>query len=66
VLDYKALSEDRFYWPKAGDEVISLTSQQINWLMDGYDINLLRRHKQRQYKRIGTINAGLTAQWQYR
>ena len=28
-----------------GDEVISLTGQQINWLLDGYDISAMKGHK---------------------
>ena len=39
----KALEQARFKWPrKAHNEVITLTGQQLNWLLDGYDI--LRMH----------------------
>ena len=30
VLYYKALAEERFKWPKAGDEVVALSGTQIN------------------------------------
>jgi len=50
VLYYKCLSEDKFYWPKDDEELISLTSQQINWLLDGYDISRLKAHKKLYYE----------------
>ncbi len=52
VLYYKSLAEEKFRWPKAGDEVISLTGQQINWLIDGYDISLLQGHKKLHYEAL--------------
>ena len=45
VLYYKALSEEKFKWPKGDEEVITLTGEQVNWLLDGYDISLLKPHK---------------------
>jgi transposase len=42
VLYYKALAEEKFKWPGSSDELMSLTDEQINWLLDSYDINLLR------------------------
>jgi hypothetical protein len=30
-----------------------LTGEQINWLLDGYDITLLRGHKTLHYERVG-------------
>ena len=32
VLYYKSLAEEKFRWPRQGDELLSLTGQQINWL----------------------------------
>jgi transposase len=50
VLYYKALAEEKFHWPRQSeDSVISLTGQQINWLLDGYDISRLSGHKKLQY-----------------
>lgn len=45
VLYYKALAEEKFKWPKPSDELMALSSEQINWLLDGYDISLLQGHK---------------------
>ena len=52
VLYYKSLAEEKFSWPHADDEVISLTGQQINWLLDGYDISLMTGHKKLHYESI--------------
>ena len=52
VLYYKALAEEKFRWPRRGGAVISLTGQQINWLLDGYDITLLNGHRKLQYESV--------------
>lgn len=32
-------SNEKFYWPRLFEEdVVQLTSQQLEWLMDGYDV----------------------------
>ena len=52
ILYYKALAEEKFKWPKANDELVQLTGEQINWLLDGYDISLLKGHKKCHYESI--------------
>lgn len=53
VLYYKALAEERFHWPVNDSQaVLSLSGQQINWLLDGYDIRLLKGHKKLQYEAL--------------
>lgn len=37
VVWYKRLENQRFRWPKAGD-VLNLTGQELNWLLDGFDL----------------------------
>ena len=49
VLYYKGLAEEKFKWPKATDELVSLTGEQINWLLDGYDLSLMQGHKTLHY-----------------
>ena len=49
VLYYKSLAEDKFHWPKQADELVTITGQQMNWLLDGYDISLMKPHKNRHY-----------------
>lgn len=52
VLYYKALAEETFRWPRQGERVLSLSGQQINWLLDGYDILLLKGHKKLHYESV--------------
>ena len=52
VLYYKSLSEEKFKWPKRDDKVITLTGQQINWLLDGYDISTMKGHKKLHYEAV--------------
>ena len=49
VLYYKSLAEDKFRWPRKTDELVTLTGQQLNWLLDGYDLSLMKPHKKRHY-----------------
>lgn len=53
VLYYKSLAEEKFKWPKPSDELLSLTGEQINWLLDGYDISLMQGHKKLHYEHLG-------------
>lgn len=53
VLYYKVLAEERFKWPAPSQALLSLSGEQINWLLDGYDITLLQGHKTLQYERVG-------------
>ena len=52
VLYYKALAEEKFKWPSHADDLLPLTGEQINWLLDGYDISLLNGHKKLHYDRV--------------
>ena len=50
VLYYKSLAEEKFKWPKQDNEVISLTGEQLNWLLDGYNLNAMKPHKKLLYE----------------
>jgi transposase len=50
VLYYKSLAEEKFKWPKGEDDVVTLTGQQMNWLLDGYDISAMKGHKKLHYE----------------
>ncbi|MFB2841865.1 IS66 family insertion sequence element accessory protein TnpB [Aeromonas jandaei] len=52
VLYYKALAEETFKWPSPADELLSLSAEQINWLLDGYDISLMKGHKKLHYETL--------------
>ncbi|WP_419601682.1 IS66 family insertion sequence element accessory protein TnpB, partial [Thiolapillus sp.] len=50
VLYYKSLAEEKFHWPGGEEELVSLTGQQINWLLDGYDLRAMKGHKKLHYE----------------
>lgn len=50
VLYHKSLAEEKFHWPRLGDELLHLSGQQINWLLDGYDIAQMKGHKKLHYE----------------
>jgi transposase len=52
VLYYKSLSEETFKWPMRDDKVITLSGQQVNWLLDGYDISAMKGHKKLYYEAV--------------
>ena len=38
LLLYKRLNNGRFRWPQKQEDVISITDQQLRWLLEGLDI----------------------------
>lgn len=45
-LLYKRLEKQRFKWPDWFEhDTLSLTSEQLDYLLDGYDLNGMRPHK---------------------
>lgn len=52
VLYYKALAEERFLWPSADDELITLTGEQLNWLLSGYNVALMKPHRTLRYDAV--------------
>jgi transposase len=45
VIWYKRLEEHRFHWPGRADvECLTLTGEQLNWLLDGYDVWRMKPH----------------------
>jgi transposase len=49
----KRLEREHFKWPRhLDDEVIVLNGQQLNWLLDGYDLRHLQPHKPLRYKTV--------------
>jgi transposase len=51
-LRLKRLEADRFTWP-SGAETISLSVEQLHWLLDGIDLAAIQKHPRRFYDRIG-------------
>ena len=53
VLVLKQLTEDRFRWPRREARVVTLTTEQLHWILDGIDIDAMVRHPVRQYQVAG-------------
>lgn len=49
-LMLRRLEEDRFVWPRRQQAVIELTTEQLHWLLEGIDIEAVRRHPVRPYR----------------
>ena len=54
VLWQKRLEQDFFPWPdiKAQASTITLTVQQLNWIIDGIDITKIAPHKNLDYQTV--------------
>lgn len=49
----KRLERERFKWPRhLGGAVAILNGQQLNWLLDGYDLRHLQPHRSLKYKTV--------------
>lgn len=49
----KRLEKARFYWPRKNvDGLVTLTSQQLNWLLDGYDIARMKPHEKLYFNSV--------------
>lgn len=53
VLVLKRLTEDKFRWPRREVPVVTLTTEQLHWILDGIDIDAMVRHPVRQYQVAG-------------
>jgi len=53
VLYYKSLSEEKFHWPDSNDNLLTINGEQLNWLLDGYDIARMVPHKVLHYESVG-------------
>lgn len=45
IVWYKRLERQRFPWPRFGEDVLTLTGQQLHWLLDGYDVWRMKPHE---------------------
>lgn len=49
----KRLERARFHWPRASTEaVLTLNAQQLNWLLDGYDVMRMKPHARLYYSSV--------------
>ena len=51
IVWYKGLEKQRFKWPKAG-ETLTVSGQELNWLLDGFDIFNNQPHAQLYYQSV--------------
>lgn len=49
VLWMKRLERERFHWPRAHCPTLTLTGQELNWLLDGFDLAHWRPHRRLRY-----------------
>lgn len=47
----KRLEQDRFKWPSAA-AVVELSTEHLHWLLEGIDLDAMRRHPTREYQRV--------------
>lgn len=49
VLWQKRLERERFHWPRGAGATVTLDGQQLNWLLDGFDLARWRPHQRLHY-----------------
>ena len=49
VLWMKRLERERFHWPRGAGPTVTLTGQEVNWLLDGFDLSRWRPHQRLHY-----------------
>ena len=53
ALWMKRLEQDKFPWPKKlTDSVVSVTPEQLSWLLDGYDVWKMKPFSALQFERV--------------
>ena len=53
VTWYKHLQAEKFSWPlKESDKSIKITSKELNWLLDGFNIFDLKPHQKLKYSLV--------------
>ncbi len=51
IVWYKRLEKQRFQWPKH-TETLSLSGQELNWLLDGFDLFSNKPHRSLHYRSV--------------
>ncbi len=52
VMWMKRLERERFHWPRSDGPVLTLTGQELNWLLDGYNLSRWRPHQALHYSAV--------------
>jgi transposase len=48
----KRLEKERFRWPKCREEVLSVSSREFGWLLDGLEIQQAKAHQTLRYAAV--------------
>jgi transposase len=48
----KRLEKDKFYWPRGTEEARELSGKELQWLLDGIDLEKITPHQSRIYSSI--------------
>ena len=51
-LWHKRLEKDYFQWPESKEQVLSIGSQELSWLMNGLSIHQKKAHKMLKYSAV--------------
>ena len=51
-LWHKRLEKDRFQWPRSKQEVMTIGSQELAWLMDGLSIHQKKAHNLKVTRKV--------------
>jgi transposase len=51
-LWHKRLEKHRFRWPESWDQVLQLDQRQLNWLLDGLEVQQGRAHSHLSYSTV--------------
>lgn len=51
-LMMKRLESDHFAWPDNETKIVTLSVEQLHWLIEGIDITAVQRHPKRNYARV--------------
>ena len=53
ALWYKKLEQEKFPWPrKHGDSILKLTPEQMQWLLDGYDVWKMKPFQEFKFSQV--------------
>lgn len=46
IVWYKRLEREKFHWPiRSNESVVTLSGEQLHWLLDGYDVWRMKPHQ---------------------
>jgi transposase len=53
VVWYKVVEgKERFHWPRGDEAVVTLTREQLLWLLDGYDVWKMKPHQTLHFSHV--------------